>query len=293
MVIAMAFLVPLLVAVAYLVNQQNGSINVAQQELAGTAYLRSLSALTLDLIQYRSVSTEIAHGAQVAPQQIAALQSAVDGDFTQLKGTDPSLQRRLDEALTTAGKGQLVFAGLIGQWQEVKAVGPDDALATGFTQQLVGNQLSLYSYVGDVSKINLDPQPDTFYIGSALSALEPPLVNQISSLGDTVGIAAQTRHPADTDGLIQASGLLSQQLGQLNDALNRAFDATPAHNNDTDLSPALAPLLDQVSTTANGLIGIADQQISGGSALTLAGVQGGTGVSPGSWTPVVMRQRPA
>ncbi|MGW2556552.1 response regulator [Streptomyces sp. NPDC001635] len=263
--IALAFLIPLTLAAIYLINQQNISINIAKGELQGTALLRPLSTLTLDLLQYRSLSTQASHGLPPRPQQIAATEAAVDRDFARLTASGAPLQQQLNATLHMEGKEQLAPANLAGAWAGIKATGPVDALSANFTPQLIGNVLALYSYLGDVSKLNLDPQLDTFYTAAAMMTLEPPLVNQISLLGDELGLAARTAGTTShTGSLVQATVLLTQQLGQLNDALNRAFDASPANNNDTALRPTLAPLLAQASTSVNTLIGATNALVASG-----------------------------
>ncbi|WP_406411138.1 response regulator [Streptomyces sp. NBC_01614] len=274
-IIALAFLVPLILAAVYLVSQQGNSLRTSHEEVQGVEYARPLTILTLDLLSYRSLSTQMGQSRQVPAHEVIAAQAAVDRDFAQLSRTDRSLQERMNATVEAEGKGQLTLANLINQWQGIKTTGPVNALSAGFTPQLINNVLLLYSYLGDASKINFDPQPDTFYTGSAMLKLEPPLVNQISQLGDSVITATQADSPSRSDSRIQATGLLlSQQLEQLTDALNRAFEGTLSNNQNDDLRPTLAPLLSQVSTSVNALIGSANQQVSSGrSDLSLGDAQ--------------------
>ncbi|MFJ9822566.1 response regulator [Streptomyces sp. NPDC101151] len=274
--IALAFLIPLTLAALYLINQQNSNLNIAKGELQGTALLRPLSALTLDLLQYRSLSVQASHGQPLRPKQIAAAEAAIDRDLARLTDSSAPLQRQLDATLHREGKQQLLPAKLVDEWAGIKATGPVDALSVNFTPQLIGNVLALYSYVGDVSKLHLDPQLDTFYTGLAMMTLEPPLVNQISMLGDELGLAARTgATSSQTDSLVQETFLVTQQLDQLNDTLNRAFDAAPANSHDTTLRPTLAPLLAQASNSVTTLIGATNALVTSGKGanVTPAGAQ--------------------
>ncbi|MFJ9821110.1 response regulator [Streptomyces sp. NPDC101151] len=248
--LALAFLVPLTVAALYLVNQENSSVDAARGELRGTAFLRPLSALTLDLLEYRSLSTRAAHG-RPQTSQIAAARTAVDRDFARLTGSGGLLQQQLSAALQIEGKEQLAPAKLAGEWAGVKAAGPVDALSADGTAQLIGNVLALYAYLGDVSRLRLDPRLDTFYTGAAMLTLEPQLVNRISLLGDEVFVAEQSAGTsARAAGPRQAGDLLTVQLGRLDDALDHAFGAAAATGKDTALRSAPAPLLADASVDA-------------------------------------------
>uniref|UniRef100_A0AAU1I922 Circadian input-output histidine kinase CikA n=1 Tax=Streptomyces sp. NBC_00180 TaxID=2903632 RepID=A0AAU1I922_9ACTN len=256
--IALAFLVPLGLAMAYLIGQQTNSVDAARSELRGVQYLRPLSSLTLDLVRFRSLSTDVANGVAVTPQQIASAEAAVDKDFSRLSTADPSLQKQLDSVVTAAGKGELMLSALNAQWKGVKAIGPKAALSTGYSPQLVSNVTSLFPYLGRVSRLNLDPEPTTFYTADALLAEEPELVNQTAHLGDVL-----TSLPADGQtslDIIQLTGLLSQQLGRLQDSLSLAFDSVSDSSTNAALQPTLAPLLDQVTVTVQPLISAAKQQ---------------------------------
>ncbi|WP_051942416.1 hybrid sensor histidine kinase/response regulator [Streptacidiphilus rugosus] len=276
--IALAFLLPLVVATVYLFDQRGSSITVANREMQATDFLRPLSSVTLDLFTYRSLSLQAAHGS-VKERPIAAVEAAIDGDFMRLSQTDPGLQRTLSSTLVSEGKGQLEPSALASEWTLVKATGPVDALSFGSTRKLVDDVLSLYSYVGDASGLQRDPQLDTFYTGTAMLALEPPLTDQISQLGDALAGAAPAGGGSGASAIQGIGLLISQQLSRLNDALGRAFDGTPANNNDTALRPTLEPLLDQANTAVNILVGTANTRAPGGAApgLTPADAQALTG----------------
>ncbi|MBW5480642.1 response regulator [Streptomyces bambusae] len=267
--IALAFLVPLALATVYVIGQQNNSVNVANDELQGTQFLRPLSTVTFKVLQYAALSNQAVHGQSIAPQQFADAEAAVDADFTKLTRAVRPLQRQLSATLETEGKGQLAPSALLNEWNAVKAAGPVYALNTGYTDQLVDNLLALYSYVGDASKLNLDPQLDTFYIGAAMLSLEPALVGDISQLGGELGTAVRTGSTKDAGDLNQTMGRLNQHVSQLNDALNRSFVATPANNNDTALRSTLAPLLDRASASVTSLMGATNTHLASGQSSRL------------------------
>ncbi|WP_051942282.1 hybrid sensor histidine kinase/response regulator [Streptacidiphilus rugosus] len=259
--IALVFLVPLVLAGVYISGQLTGTVNSAYGELHGAQFVRQLSALTFDLLRFRSLSVEAEHGIPVPAAQITAAEAAVDRDLAQASRTDPTLQRQLNSAVQIAGQDQLAPASLASEWQGVKSIPPADAMSAGFTPQLITNLLALYSYLGDTARFNLDPQLDTYYTGTAMLTQQSTLVNQVAQVGDLLGTAP--RSAAGDSGISQVSGQLTQQLDQLQSSLGRAFDETPAYNNNSALQPTLAPLLDQSGSAVDALVSAASRQSSG------------------------------
>ncbi|MEW2038623.1 ATP-binding protein, partial [Streptomyces sp. NPDC005534] len=270
-VIALAFLMPLALAATYVIGQQNASTAVSQQELNGVRYLRPLTTLTFDLLQYRTLSNRQTNGIPTSPHQFSAVSEALDRDFRRMKNSDSSIPKSLKKAADNGGKTQLALPALLQQWQGIKAIGSANAFSAGFTTQLIRNVLDLYAYLGDVSKINFDPGQDTLYTGAAMLKLQPQMVDEISRLGDAAGTALHNDTATGSGSLIQAAGLLGQLLGQLSDTLDRAFEGTTG--NGDRLRTVLAPLLGQASTSANTLIGSTNQMVSGPPNPTQANVQ--------------------
>ncbi|WP_051942286.1 hybrid sensor histidine kinase/response regulator [Streptacidiphilus rugosus] len=252
--IAFAFIVPLALATSFLVNQENSGTRFAQNELHGTQYLRPLSALLVDLANYRSLGVRAVQGEPASAQQTTALTEAIDNDMAQLTRIDAQLQHALKTAPGT--QGVILPAALSAEWQTLKAMTPAEAERLGAAGSLIGDVLQLGAYVGDRSNLILDPQIDTYYTMTGLLLSEPPLVNQIAQLGDTVAGLQRvgTVSGIERNDLIHATGLLTQQLAQLQDSLQRAFAGTASYNHDDALLPTLGPLLDNASGTVTALV---------------------------------------
>ncbi len=275
MAICLAFVVPVGLAAAALANQQNVRIDFAASELQGIDYLRPLSALVEEASVHRTLDHGQLAGSSVAASQLQANTAALDSGFNQLLTVDARLQQPLRttaDVLDAKGQGALVPSRLAAQWAQLKATPPGTAGASDTQNgQLVTNLLGLYSYVGDSSKLILDPDLDTYYTMTGLLLWEPALVNQLHAIGDSAA-PILARHRASTSDRIevsQASSVLAQNVAQLDDSLHRAFSDTAAFNHNTALQPTLAPLLTAATQTVRTVVATSDQQIVAAGTIAL------------------------
>ncbi|MFE1176789.1 response regulator [Streptomyces sp. NPDC058773] len=271
--LCLALMIPLGVATFSLVDQQNSKIGFTRTELSGVQYLRPLSALVQDVSDRRALLHRETTGESVPRSRIAAADRAVNADFTALLQVD----RRLREPLRTTvpglsakGKSRLAPAALRHDWAQLASAPSDVRADVPRYTRLIGNLLALGSYVGDTSKLILDPDLDTYYTMAGLLLREPQMMNQLYQMaerGDAV-LAQGDRSTGNRVRIAYDATVLNQNLLQLNSDLNRAFGAT-SH---TGLRPAIQPLLTKATSSVREVTGTVNRQFtnSNGTALPRA-----------------------
>ncbi|MEU6330839.1 response regulator [Streptomyces sp. NPDC047049] len=268
--LCIALMIPLGVATYSLADQQNSKIEFARTELGGVQYLRPLSVLVQDVFDRRALLHRELTGESVPPARIAAADRAVSAGFTALMQADRRLReplRTTAAGLSAEGKSPLAPAALRHDWARLASAPSGDRAAVPRYTRLIGNLLALGSYVGDTSKLILDPDLDTYYTMAGLLLREPQMMNQlygIAERGDSI-LARGDRSTGDRVRIAYDTTVLNQNLLQLNSDLNRAFGAT-SH---TGLRPAIQPLLARATSSVREVTGTVSRQFTAGARGTL------------------------
>ncbi|USA00600.1 HAMP domain-containing protein [Streptomyces lydicamycinicus] len=263
--ICIALMLPLGLATFYLVDQQNSKIDFARTELSGVQYLRPVSALIQDLSDRRALLHGESTGEPVPRSRVAAADHAVSEGFTALTKVD----RRLREPLRTTvsdlaakGKAPLAPAALRHDWAQLSSAPSGARADVSRYNRLIGKLLALGSYVGDTSKLILDPDLDTYYTMAGLLLREPQMMNQlyqVAGTGDSI-LAQGGKSDSDRVRIAYDTTGLNQNLLQLNSDLNRAFEST-SH---TGLRPAIQPLLAKATSSVREVTGTVNRQFTNG-----------------------------
>ncbi|REK90746.1 response regulator [Streptomyces inhibens] len=261
--LCIALMIPLGVATFSLVDQQNSKIDFARTELGGVQYLRPLSALVQDVSDRRALLHREITGESVPRSRIAAADRAVSADFTALMQVDRRLRKPLRTTvpdLSAKGKSRLAPAALRHDWARLASAPSYVRADVPRYTRLIGNLLALGSYVGDTSKLILDPDLDTYYTMAGLLLREPQMMNQLYQMaerGDSI-LAQGDRSTGNRVRIAYDTTVLNQNLLQLNSDLNRAFGAT-SH---TGLRPAIQPLLAKATSSVRKVTGTANRQFT-------------------------------
>ncbi|WP_432092626.1 response regulator [Streptomyces sp. bgisy100] len=249
-------MLPLVLASLFLLNQQNSGINFARDELAGTQYLRPLSGLIENVLQHRTLSRR-AMEEPPAAHQTQLLERRIDGLFSDLAAANHRLGERLQTThgkMAGAGRTAQLPSAMADQWAKIKAT-PSPRTAAAADTRLISRLLQQYSYIGDTSKIILDPDLDTYYTMAGLLLTEPRLMERISTLGDTAEARLRdgALNSADRRELAQKAGFVAQDTTELRRQLDRAFESTGAFNDNKQLRPVLDPLLRSAERSTGAL----------------------------------------
>jgi Methyl-accepting chemotaxis protein len=164
---SLAFSLPIGVMVSLIVSGIRANIDFAEYERAGAAYLKPLSGVEFDL---RALARRGRTGAQSA---------SIDEGFKALAVVQAkygSLLRTGKDALAERGLGASAPEELERSWREAK-VSCDPATLRGIADRA----RALVDYVGDMSKLILDPDLDSYYLMDAVVVALPDYLERLDS----------------------------------------------------------------------------------------------------------------
>lgn len=264
--IGLAFLLPLAIAVAGLVSQQRQRIDFAQYERYGIEYLRPLSSLTESLSTHRSQVRRVAAGTEAAAK-MKNLEQVIDSQFAALEKTDKRLASWLKtdkRALADEGRQELSPSAIADRWTAIRNT-PDPRGKIAGDTIVLNRLMQLTSYVGDSSKLILDPDLDTYYTMTSLLLWEPQIFDQVGRLADAAEPLLNKKQISDAESveLLNVSSNIGQNMEQLRNAIDRAIKETPHFNQDKDLRSAVEPLLSTATSSIDKLLRATERLASG------------------------------
>lgn len=244
--ISLLFLLPLAVTMGFMVAEQNVRIRFAQQEIAGTTYLRALNEVYLATLFHRhdvlraltlGITVEsLPHTRQRVEQSMAALRPLEASYGAQLQTSE------LFERIETG-------------WADLR---DDDLRGTALDgydryQQLIVDQRALIATVGDYSNLILDPDLDSYYMMDAVLLRLPEaqeLMARILLINEN--LVPQEHRIADrrTEIIMQLSLLRANS-----ERLQRNLATSYAHTTWTNLQPLLEPEVERYLGLIDTMLG--------------------------------------
>jgi methyl-accepting chemotaxis protein len=171
---SLAFALPLGVMLALMVSSIRGNIDFARSEQAGVEYLRPLAGLDFDLLALARAGRD------------PALEKSIDGQLVELVAVQAKHSALLntEESVLQAKKlGDSAPAALEKAWREAKPKSSPAEL-----RALASAVRGLVDYVGDSSKLILDPDLDSYYLMDAVLIGVPDYLARLdaASSGDSI-----------------------------------------------------------------------------------------------------------
>jgi signal transduction histidine kinase/DNA-binding response OmpR family regulator len=231
--ISFVFILPLGLVMLLLITEINQNINIAREELAGTAYLRPTRALLADLADYRIRASLYRNGYGVLAEDLARDQAHIDRDMDGLRAANGAL----GEALQTREE----FRRLEADWQTLKDESLRQVAGDEPHAQLMDDLRALIAQVGDTSTLILDPELDSYYLMDTVLLRVPERADLISRAAvlANAAIARGSVSPEERGQLTVLGGLLESNGEATQHGLGRVFAQQPKTR------PHLEPLLDE------------------------------------------------
>ncbi|MBD2461411.1 PAS domain S-box protein [Oscillatoria sp. FACHB-1407] len=270
-------ILPFVVVVYQLISEIHLRIDFAQSELYGTAYLRPLEQLLLDIPESRLLAHRyLSRG--VSQTELEEQQTRVDADLAALIDLDPVWDEPSDTAKLVTSLQQS-WQHLKQQLAEAKTSPEEDIRIQQLYTNLTATLRGLISQVGDRSNLILDPDLDSYYLIDVTLLRLPEaedLLAQLRLLGEDV-VNRQTLTPERRANLTVLMGLLQANVNTL------AHNMAVAYQQDTaqTLQPSLEPSVKATVTATADFIRVLNEAIA-----QLKTVQ----VQPIAYDPVVYEQ---
>jgi PAS domain S-box-containing protein len=226
--ISFLFALPLALVMGLLIFELNASIDFAQRERNGIAYLRPLRALFEATLNARITELEFQND-RAALDDIQRARTQVEASLRALETAD----RQFGADLKTAPR----LRALAMNWDALKKLAPtrESNAVDELYVQLIADVRALTATVGDTSNLILSPKLDTYYLMDAILVKLPDgqdLIAQTLTLdvpalakqGSTAGLA----RTSTLIGLLQANVIAAQHgitIAFQDSANQRALDA--------------------------------------------------------------------
>src|SRR6476469_1073668 len=173
LLLAFVCTVPFLIVTWTLLSTVKEQVDFASGELTGVDYAMPLLALADDLRTHRALADRVIAG-QPVQSQLEASNAELQSD---IRAIDTVYQRPDGEAYG-AKRWEVLRDGVRGLIADQRARSADSSF--DLHSKLVGDTAGLVAQVGDVSKLILDPQLDSYYLMITLLTEGPQLSEYLS-----------------------------------------------------------------------------------------------------------------
>ena len=252
--ISVLFALPLAVVMYLLLSEINQRIESTYREMLGGRYLRPLRNLHEHAGESHMLARAYSQGEIALRPDLVRAQAAIDEDMSRLQ----QVNQELGETLKTASKFSVVMENRKFLKERVLTVklADQDALHVKF----IADVRSLFSLVGDTSRLILDPDLNTYYLMDSVLLKLPAgaeLLAQARILGREI-LGRGVLRPEERAELIRISGLLQSHIEQTRYGLGVAFGSNPTQVLKPRLSEALQSYDNAISDL---LVGIRNEMI--------------------------------
>lgn len=247
-IISIIFVISILTGAFFMVSAQNSEINFTMQEIKGNEYQRAIFQILQNLPRYRQLSERYLNGDKSVKSDLLMVQTEINTAFRNLLALDKDNEKILN---TTPADFQLREypnlkpTEIEKKWNELVQQQADTSakLDDNLHMALLDDLKTLYTYIGDTSNLNFDPNEGSAYlIDSLLYYLSEvqKLVPQISLLLWQQPLTG--KHEINEDKKIQVAqllALLSTDLKKTKQSLERAAVALKNFDNLPDVENKL------------------------------------------------------
>jgi methyl-accepting chemotaxis protein len=219
--LGVVFMMPLAVVSYQMISSMRTlGIEFARREVLGVEYLAPVRRLLDDLQQHRDMASALLGGDATFGEKLAAKKSEIAVDIQVIDTID----NRLGSPLRTTNRWE-VLKKRIGQLLETTALGKAQENFDQHTE-LLSDLLVFMVYIGETSKLVLDPDIDSSYQVDLLVRKLPQLsetLSQARGLGVEV-TARKSRSEEEKAKLGKLLALIDVRLQEVDQALEKAFE---------------------------------------------------------------------
>jgi twitching motility protein PilJ len=258
--VALVFVLPIVVLVFQLINEQNKAIDFARDERRGIEGLRPVRELLGALLAHREDAALALTGDAAAGARRQQAETAADAALAAVQAVD----QKYGQEFKTAASVRAVTSG----WQSLKDGAPTNSPANNLAahRELVGrDMLALVLDVGNGSKLTLDPDLDAYWVMNTLIEKLPSLMEDAGDLrARTVSALAAGGLTAEAKaGLTFQIARVRSDADKARQALAFALNATPSVNQQ------LGALAQTADDAARSLADLVEQRVVAPAAPTV------------------------
>jgi methyl-accepting chemotaxis protein WspA len=213
------FMLPFAVVASKMVSSIDAlGAEFARQEIRGLDYYTPLLTLLKDLQEHRGLTTAWLAGDATFKDRAARKAADIETDIKALDVVD----QRLDDALKTSTKWAALRAGA-RELLNRTARTPEDSFEAHTAA--IEDAIALIGSIGDVARLSVDPQVDSYYLLNFVILKGPELSEVLAQARDiaTMMSASRQRSPEQVESLTRLSMLAVFLQGRLDKSMNKAL----------------------------------------------------------------------
>ena len=253
LIVGLLLLLPLIIALLYLLDNYNQDIEFASREQLGIEYVTPLAHFLQEVEKHQALTTGVLNRSQtLTADMLAAQQQAVDAAVAEIDAADA----RMGAMMKTSEQ----WASLRAEWEALRdsASTMQTEVATAAHQKIIDDTLMLLITVGNNSNLILDPDLDSYYLMDNLIKNIPLASNHLSQIrNESVDIAVHSVLTVEEKTqLVILKGLAESSFRQVLTSFDYAVSAEPVLESLTGTariaSDNVAAYLDNIDTNIIG-----------------------------------------
>jgi len=251
-IIAIAFSVPIVVLLYFLVSEQGIAIDFGTNERKGLEYLAPADKLLVEVQQHRDFMAAALGGDASFKDRVTAKEAEIEASFNALGAQE----KKFGAAFKTSAE----FNALRQSWQDLKGAGaklrPEQSFARH--NKLIYDVLHIIIRAGNSSQLVLDPDVDSYYAMDACIFKLPKLMEDVSQArGFGAGLLAKGGEisAADKASLASMKVRIEESLREMNDNIQYGLEANQR------MSSTLKPAIEYSVSATNEFLDQLDKKI--------------------------------
>jgi len=249
LLISVLFLAALGLVMYFMLVEFGKSIDFTAKEIEGTRYLRPLIALYRDAGEARRLARVYARGDRTSRPEVVRKLAQIDQDIAAVDEVD----RQLGVSMNSTAK----LSTLKDNWLFLKKEAFDptaehaDKLFADFLKEI----RVLYSHVGDMSNLILDPDLDTYYLMDSilLKLIEGEGLLMDAGIDGERYAFTKTMSPEDRAQYLVLLGSIESNLRETREGATKSFDNNPSKTARPRLEKGYDDFVQNGRTAVDGL----------------------------------------
>lgn len=258
-VIGIILLIPMIVMLFLLLQQQNTEINELKLEQSGATYNSEVKSFLTHVQQHRGMASAFLNGDKSFEDQMKEKQAQIAETIERIH----TLEAKYGEVLGTSDR----WTNIENEWlhiqERVFKMQAQDSFSTHTA--LIAQVLDLLVHVGDTSHLKTDSRLDGSYLAEGILKTLPQLTEQLGQMR-AVGSGIASIKFVTSDQNIQVTALTDKSRSLLADAVRQVGVVTDAN---PDLKDRLDPLMKEAQTYVNEFLIMTTAEILKSNTITV------------------------
>ncbi len=258
-VIGIILLIPMVVMLFLLLQEQNSQIKELQLEQSGADYNSEVKAFLTHVQQHRGMASAFLNGDKSFEDQMKEKQAQIAEAIERIH----TLEAQYGEVLGITER----WTNIENEWLHIQERVFNMEAQNSFSSHtnLITQVLDLIVHVGDTSHLKTDPRLDGSYLAEGILKTLPQLTEQLGQMR-AVGSGIATINFVTSDQSLQMTSLTDKSRSLLRDSIREVEVITGTNPN---LKDRLDPLIEEAQTYVNEFLILTTAEILKSNTITI------------------------